>query len=189
MSARRPSRALLLGAALALLAACGRTAPGGAKHFRYAEAAQVPVAVVQRDQLASLLAGFAQRNGLYYRDSTPRAQRTSNGKQTLAIAMERQVTSGRPWAEIAVSALGDGPALITFVTPLDRGVAPDSDRQRAQLMADIRGKWPATAEVPLLPDGGIARQEDLRFTPQGLRIDRAKAADYKLPTTSPLLTP
>jgi hypothetical protein len=176
-----------LGVALAL-AACSGSAPGGVKRFRYAEAAQVPVAVNQRDQLAALLAGYAQRNGLYYRDATPRAQRTSNGKQTLAIEMERQLTNGRPWAEIAVSAVGGGPALITFVTPLDKGVAPDSERGRAQLMADIRGKWPGTIEVPLLPDGGIPRQEDLRRTPQGLRIDRAKAADYKLPATSRLLT-
>jgi hypothetical protein len=171
-------------AALALLAGCAK--PGG-RVFRYAEAAEIPVAVTQRDQLASLLAGFAQRNNMYYRDTTPRAQRVSNGRQTLLIELQRLLTNGRPWTEIEVTAVGNGPALITFVTPADKGVAPDAQRGRAQLLGEIRAKWPATTDFPLLPDGGIPRQEDVRHTPQGLKIDPAKAGEYKLPADSPLL--
>jgi hypothetical protein len=140
-----------------------------------------------RDQLAALLAGFAQRNGLYYSDTTPRAQRISNGRDTLVLTMQRKLTNGRPWAEIEVRAVGDGPALITFVNPLDTGVVPDANEQRGKLMGELRGKWPASLEIPLLPDGGIPRREHLRRTAAGLRIDPAQAARYHLTADSPLV--
>ena len=184
MSRRRSSRAWLLG--VAVLAGCS-SAPGGVRHYRYAEAAEVPADVTQRDQLAGLIAAFAQRNGLYYADTTPRVIRTTNGRQTLAIALQRKLTNGRPWNEISVTALGDDAALITFVAPLDGGVVPESNSQRAMLMAELRAKWPGTADLPILPDGGIPRFGDVRRTAQGLKIDPAKAAPYHLPADSPLI--
>jgi hypothetical protein len=63
----------------------------------------------------------------------------------------------------------------------------DSEQGRAALLAELRRRWPATQQVPLLPDGGIPRQEDLRRTPAGLKIDPASAGRYKLPPGSPLL--
>ncbi|MEO6152388.1 MAG: hypothetical protein ABIT09_12880 [Croceibacterium sp.] len=171
---------------VALLVVTGCAKPGG-RVFRFAEAAEIPVAVTERDQLAALLAGYAQRNGLYFRDTSPRAQRTTNGRQTLALAMERTLTTGRPWAEVAVSAIGNGPALITFIDPPLAGVAEDSQAARAKLLAELTARWPAMLPVPVLPDGAIPRQEDLRHTPQGLKIDPASAAQYHLPADSPLV--
>ncbi|MEO6041724.1 MAG: hypothetical protein ABIP41_07485 [Croceibacterium sp.] len=171
--------------ALAMLGGCAR--PGG-RVYRYADAAQIPVAEDERDQLAALLAGYAQRNAMYFRDTTPRAQRTSNGRQTLALALDRTLTTGRPWSEIAVSAIGGGPALITFVAPPSAEMSADSSTARAELLSVLRRRWPGLQPVPVLPDGAIPRLADLRQTPAGLRIDRAKAAGYKLPANSPLLT-
>jgi len=183
MPARRS--AWLLGFAV-LLVLTGCAKPGG-RVFRYADAAEIPVAVTERDQLAGLLAAFAQRNGLYFRDTSPRAQRTSNGRQTLALAMERTLTTGRPWAEVSVTATGNGPALITFIDPPLSSASADSASGRVQLLAEIKRKWPATLAVPVLPDGALPRQEDIRRTTQGIRIDPARAAAYHLPSNSPLL--
>ena len=87
MNRQRPSRAWLLGVAAALvLASCSsERSGGGERRFRYADAVEVPAAVTERDQLAALLAGFAHRNGLAFTDSSPRARRLSNGRQTLAF--------------------------------------------------------------------------------------------------------
>jgi len=169
---------------LVLLAACSG---GGERRFRYVEAVEVPAAVTERDRLAAVFAGFAQRNGLSFADTSPRAQRLSNGRQTLAFVLHRRLTNGHQWAEIAVTATGNGPALVTFAQPLDPGVAADARRGRAALLAELRRRWPSLQPVPLLPDGGIPRQEDLRHTADGLKIDAAKAGDYRLPPASPLL--
>jgi len=178
---------LLRIAAGLLLAGCSGGDGGGERRFRYAEAVEVPAAVTERGELAAVLAGFAQRNGLAYHDTSPRAQRLSNGKQTLALAIERPLTNGHLWPEIEVSALGNAPALVTFAEPLDRGVAADSASGRADLVAELRRHWSATLEVPLLPGGGVPQQQDLRRTALGLRIDPASAAKYRLPPDSPLL--
>ena len=159
MGHRRPPRAWLLGVAAALLVAGCSSGDGGERRFRYAAAVEVPAAVTERDQLAALLAGFAQREGLAYRDSSPRAQRLSNGRQTLAIEMDRPLTNGQLWTELKVSALGNDKVLITFAQPLDEGIAADSERSRAELLSALRQRWPGTANVPLLPDGGIAREQ------------------------------
>ena len=184
MSLHRPSRAWLLGVVLALVAACSN---GGERRFRYVDAVEVPAQVTERDQLAALMAGFAYRNGLSFNDTSPRSGRLSNGRQTLAFLIRRPLTNGRLWSEIEVTAIGNEPALITFAQPLDKGVLADSDQQRAALLAELRRRWPAMQQVPLLPDGGIPRQEDLRRTPAGLRIDPASATTYGLPPDSPLL--
>ena len=137
------------------LAAC--SSGNGERRFRYAEAVEVPVAVTERDQLAGLLAAFAQRNGLAFHDTSPRAQRLSNGHQTLAMLIQRPLTNGRLWDEIEVTANGNAPATVTFAEPLDKGIAADSASGRAQLVAELRRRWPATRQVPLLPDGGLPR--------------------------------
>ena len=155
----RSPRAWLLGVAAALLVATGACSDSksGPRRFRYAEAVEVPVAVTERDQLAALLAGFAQRNGLAFHDTSPRAQRVSNGKQTIALMVQRPLTNGRLWDEVEVSAEGNEPALVTFAEPLDQGIAADSANGRAELVAELRRRWPGTREVPLLPDGGLPR--------------------------------
>ena len=117
MAARLSSRAWLLGIAAGLLLA-GCSGGGGERRFRYAEAVEVPAAVTERDQLAALLAGFAQRNGLAFHDTSPRAQRLSNGRQTMALLVQRPLTNGRLWDEVAVSAQGNTAALVTFAEPL-----------------------------------------------------------------------
>ena len=150
------ARAWLMGVAAGLLLA-GCSQGGGERRFRYAEAVEVPVPIAEREDLAGLLAAFAQRNGLSFHDTSPRAQRLSNGKQTLAMTIERPLTRGQLWAEIGVTADGNAPAMVTFAEPLDKGVAEDSERGRAQLIAELRRRWPATRQVPLLPDGGLPR--------------------------------
>ena len=117
----------------------------------------MPAAVTERAELAAVFAGFAQRNGLSFHDTSPRAQRLSNGRQTLAFTLERPLTSGRQWSEIAVSAIDNEATLVTFAEPLDKGVAEESQRGRADLIAELRRRWPATRTVPLLPDGGLPR--------------------------------
>jgi len=141
-----------------LLAGCSGQASEGARRFRYAEAVEVPAAVDERDQLAAMLAGFANRNGLAYRDSSPRMQRVSNGHQTVAFQIERPLTNGRLWTEMQVSAVGNEAVLITFAEPLDKGIEADSERGRAEVLAELRERWPATAQVPLQPDGGLPRE-------------------------------
>jgi len=161
MASTRPSRAWLPGVAVGLLLAttgCSQAEDNSQRRFRYAEAVEVPVNVTERDQLAALLAGFAQRNGLAYRDTSPRAQRISNGRQTLDLQIERPLTNGHLWTEIHVSALGNEAALITFAAPLDKGVQADAEQGRAAILTELRRRWPATKEVPLSPDGGLVQQ-------------------------------
>ncbi len=160
MTARR---ALLVGVSAGLLATIGGCSQSeGGRRFRYAEAVEVPVAVTERDQLAALLAGFAHRNGLAFHDVTPRDQRLSNGRQTLAIRLERPLTNGRLWPEIEAAAVGNEPVLITFAEPLDKGIAEQAARGRLAALAELRRRWPATSRVPLLPDGGLPASEDRR---------------------------
>ena len=156
-----PSPAWLQGVAagLLVLAGCsGCAEDGGQRRFRYAEAIEVPAAVTERDQLAALLAGFAHRNGLAFRDSSPRTQRLTNGRQTLAFEIDRPLTNGHLWTEIEARATGNEAVLITFVEPLDQGIKADSDQGRAEMIAELRERWPATANVPLGPDGGLQRR-------------------------------
>jgi hypothetical protein len=156
MIGQHSSRAWLSGIVVGLLlAACSDS--GGERRFRYVEAVEVPAAVTERDELAAALARFAHRNGLAFHDTSPRAQRLSNGRQTLALKIERPLTNGHLWAEIEASAFGNDPALVTFRAPLDAGIVADSRQGRADLLAELRRRWPATKQVPLLPDGGIAR--------------------------------
>ena len=169
-----------------MLAGCSGGEPGE-RRFRYAEAIEVPAAVTERDELAAALAGFAQRNGLAFHDTSPRAQRVSNGHRTLALLLQRPLTNGRLWDEIEVSAKGTAAAMVTFAEPLDKGVAADSASGRSELVAELRRLWPGTQAVPLLPGGGVPRQGDLRRTPAGLRLDPASATRYGLPADSPLL--
>ena len=187
MSRRRPSRALLLGVVAGLAVAGCSERREGERRFRYAAAVEVPAAVDERAELAAVFAGFAQRNGLAFHDTSPRAQRLSNGRQTLAMQLQRTLTNGQPWAEIEISAVGNAAARVTFAAPLDDGIAADSAEGRAELVGALRRRWPGTVQVPVLPGGGIPRQADLRHTPAGLRIDPASAARYGLAADSPLL--
>ncbi len=156
MIAGRSAPVQLLGITAALLLAdCSGAAEPGHRRFRYAEAIAVPAAVADRDELAALLAGHAFRNGLAYRDSTPQAQRQSNGRRTLALTLERPLTSGRLWAETEARAQGNGAVLVTFAEPLDPGIAGDAARGRAAMLAELRRRWPATATIALLPGGGL----------------------------------
>ena len=155
MTAAHPSRAWLLGVvAGGLLASCSGSKEGP-RRFRYAEAVEVPAAVTERDQLAALLAGYAYRNGLAFRDSSPRTQRVSNGRKTLDFTIQRPLTNGRLWTEMEVSAVGNEEVLITFAAPLDQGIKADADQGRAEIVAELKMRWPDTAEVELLPDGGL----------------------------------
>jgi len=157
VTVQRPSRAWLLGVTAGLLlAGCSDSAEG--RRFRYADAVEVPAAVTERDQLAALLAGYAYREGLAFRDSTPRAQQLSNGRRTLAFELERPLTNGRLWSEMEATAVGNEAVLITFAEPLDRGIKADSERGRLELRARLRERWLGTPKVPLLPDGGIPSQ-------------------------------
>jgi len=175
-------------AAAALIAALAGCSGGeGERRFRYAEAVEIPVAVTERDALAEAVAGFAQRNGLAFHDTSPRAQRLSNGHRTLALLVQRPLTNGRLWDEVEIAADGNAPALATFAEPLDQGVAADAARGRAELVAELRRRWPETRDIPLLPGGGVPRQADLVRTGEGLRIARAAAGRYRLPPDSPLL--
>jgi hypothetical protein len=155
MPAYRPSRALLLGVVAGLLLASCSGSSEGHRRFRYAEAVEVPAAVTERDQLAALLAGYAYRNGLAFRDSSPRTQRVSNGRQTLDFTIQRPLTNGRLWTEMEVSAVGNEAVLITFAEPLDHGIEADAEQGRTEVVAELRDRWPGTAEVELLPDGGL----------------------------------
>ena len=146
-----------------------------------------PSCSIRSIHLAAVFAGFAQRNGLAFHDTSPRAQRLSNGRQTLAMQLQRTLTNGQPWAEIEISAVGNAAAMVTFAAPLDDGIAADSADGRAELVGALRRRWPGTVQVPVLPGGGIPRQADLRHTPAGLRIDPASAARYGLAADSPLL--
>ncbi len=151
-------RAWLLGMAAGLvLTGCSESGEGE-RRFRYVEAVEVPAPVAERDQLAALLAGFAHRNGLAFRDSSPRTQRLTNGRQTLAFEIDRPLTNGHLWTEIEASAAGNEAVLITFVAPLDQGIAADSERGRGEVIAELRERWPATANVALGPDGGLRRR-------------------------------
>jgi hypothetical protein len=140
-----------------LVASCSGS-PDGGRRFRYAEAVEVPAAVTERDQLAALLAGFANRNGLAFRDSSPRTQRVSNGRQTVDFTIERPLTNGHLWTELEASAVGNDAVLITFAEPLDRGIKADAEHGRAEVIAALRERWPKTAQVPLAPDGGLQKR-------------------------------
>lgn len=158
MSWHAPSRAWLLGVAASLLLT-GCSGPSeGHRRFRYADAVEVPAAVTERDQLAALLAGYAFREGLAFHDSSPRTQRVSNGRQTLDFRIDRPLTNGHLWTEMQGSAVGNEAVLITFAEPLDRGIRADAERGRAEVIAALRERWPATTKVPLGPDGGLQRR-------------------------------
>lgn len=70
-----------------------------------------------------------------------------------------------------------------------RGTDPARSTQvRQAFVAALRERWPAARTVPVLPSGGLPFASDLRWTPQGYLIERARAADYQLPPDSPVLT-
>jgi hypothetical protein len=140
-----------------LLTGCSGSSEGG-RRVRYAEAVEVPTPVTERDQLAAMLAGFANRNGLAFRDASPRTQRVSNGRQTLDIEIERPLTNGHLWTEMQVSAVGNDAVLITFAQPLDKGIEADAEQGRAEIIGELRERWPGTVQVPLAPDGGLQKR-------------------------------
>lgn len=62
-------------------------------------------------------------------------------------------------------------------------------RFRKAVISDIKARWPNAQLLPLLPSGGLPLEGDLLLTPAGYRIERAAAASYNLPLSSPLVAP
>jgi hypothetical protein len=141
----------------------------------------------ERHELAAFLASFAHRNDFYFRDSSNYMKRTTDGFKTVSIVVFRPVADGEEWPEVTAHAIRDGQPYVTFQNPPDQRYSAAADKTRAGLLTELRQEWPATQEIPILPSGGLPDVENLRQTPAGLRIDRAKAIIYDLPANSPLL--
>lgn len=87
--------------------------------------------------------------------------RGENDEEALVSAMDFRDNIGRVW--------------VTFSLGQDQAL---SKRLRDNLVAGMKRQWPATASLPIMPNGSIPLVEDLVRTPDGYRVKTAAAAKY-----------
>jgi hypothetical protein len=87
--------------------------------------------------------------------------RGKDDDEPIASAMDFQDRLGRVWISFS---LGEDPVR--------------SRRFREALMPAIESGWPATASLPIMPNGAIPLTRDLIRTPQGYIVNPAAAAKY-----------
>lgn len=85
-------------------------------------------------------------------------------EEPIASAMDFRDRLGRVWIAFSI------------------GEDPVRSRQfREALVATIKEGWPATASLPIMPNGAIPLTEDLVRTPQGYVVRPSAAAKYNDP--------
>ena len=87
--------------------------------------------------------------------------RGKNGEEPIASAMDFGDRLGRVWMTLT---LGEDPA--------------SACQFREALVPAIRDKWPETASLPIMPNGGIPLTEDLMRTSDGYIVKPTAAAKY-----------
>ena len=88
--------------------------------------------------------------------------RGKDDEEPIASAMDFQDRLGRVWISFS---LGEDPVR--------------SRRFQDTLVPLIKGAWPATTSLPIMPNGAIPLTGDLVHTPQGYRVNPAAAAKYE----------
>jgi hypothetical protein len=88
--------------------------------------------------------------------------RGKDDDEPIASAMDFQDRIGRVWISFS---LGEDPSR--------------SRRFRESLVPAIEAGWPATASLPIMPNGAIPLTRDLIRTPQGYIVNPAAAAKYE----------
>ena len=152
------------------------------------ETVELPIAVKDKQELASLLSDFAGQQGLYFQDASDFEKDASNGTVSIWMTIYRPLRNGKEWPEIGVYSEGSHSPWVTFSKSLDQSYSSAADQTREALLAKMQQRWPNLSRVPILPDGGLPLQRDVRRTPEGLRIDASRADVYETPHDSPLLT-
>jgi hypothetical protein len=181
-------RGAVLALALLALGGCGR-----AKRAPVVAAIEVPVATTRdRQDLVDALRQAARGDpALHADDATAqwmamqaRDRATPPGKRaTLYAGVWRGARDDEPVA-IAVDYLHTGRVWVSFMDSSDR---PGSLRLRQGALRALRARFPQAHDLPVLPSGGLPRDEDLRMTTGGYRIAAARAPAYDLSPGSPLL--
>lgn len=90
--------------------------------------------------------------------------RGKDDEEPIASAMDFQDRLGRVW--------------ISFSLGQD---SVRSRKFRVSLMPAIKGGWPDTARLPIMPNGAIPLSRDLVRTPQGYIVDASATAKYEDP--------
>jgi hypothetical protein len=160
------------------------------RHVAFMDAIEVPIASAQdRQALIDTLRHAAQIDpAVHVEDATAqwlamqaRDRSTPPGKRaTLYVGVWRGAGDKVPLAE-AMDYLHPGRVWVTFRE------GSDPFHVRVAALSGIQVRFPQAHGLPVLPDGGLPLDADLRLTTQGYRIDPARAAAYYLPPTSPLL--
>jgi hypothetical protein len=140
------------------------------------------VGPADRKLLLDLMAIDARATGGFHLDSATPEELAQVYHGTIHAAIWRGRNDEFPDADASDVAIGA--VWVTF--PLGDKPA-ESARLREHLLRDIRQHWPATKELPVLPDGGLPLKEDLVLTSEGYKINPSAAATYKLSSTSPLV--
>lgn len=179
-------------ACLALVLAAGGC---GGKKAPFTAAIEVPVTLAQdrQDLLAALRQAARVDPALHVEDATAqwlamqaREKTTPPAKRaTLYVGVWRGADDKAPVAD-AMDYLHAGRVWVTFRD--DRDPA-SSARFRIAALREIRAHFPQAHDLPVLPDGGLPLDRDLRLTAGGYRILAARAGAYGLAANSPLLTP
>lgn len=90
--------------------------------------------------------------------------RGKGDEEPIASAMDFQDRLGRVWISFFI------------------GEDPDRSRGfRESLLPVIKQGWPATASLPIMPNGAIPLTRDLIRTPKGYVVSPAAAAKYEAP--------
>ena len=88
--------------------------------------------------------------------------RGKDDEERIASAMDFPDGLGRVWISFS---LGEDPVR--------------SRQFRQALVPAIKGAWPDTASLPIMPNGAIPLHEDLVRTPQGYIVNPSAAAKYE----------
>ena len=145
-----------------------------------------------RTDLLALLRQQAAAQGLHVDDVSDERRRAAEAVAlpaemhgTLYVGVWRGANDEE--MEVGADDMGHpGRAWLTFARGTD---AARATRLRNAFLTALKRRWPEARPIPIMPAGALPLARDLRWTAQGYRIDRARAAAYELPADSPLLTP
>lgn len=149
------------------------------------EAVEVSVRSDQdREDLAAILRASAKRHGMFFRDDSTYSTEAGHGDESVHMTLFRPL-GGKEWPEVDVSDLWHlGTPWVTFNDGLDSNEPPLARLARADLIRQLRDRWPTLREVPLLPSGGLPNWQDLRATSTGYKIAAGAAQKYELNSNS-----
>jgi hypothetical protein len=184
-------RKILAVAGIALGVACGPI--DQPESNRYVAAVEIPLkTAADRADLVTILRRHATADGgLHVDDVTDRWRQFEAEAKTYSPDQQGTIFVGvwRGADDDDIEAdVGDsghrGRAWLIF----SKGRDPArSTKFREAVLSEIDRRWPDAEPLPVLPSGGLPLVDDLRMTASGYKISASSAANYELPSTSPLI--